>query len=153
MGDKIARLRQHPSIYTGLNPRVEGAINLYDSIRKDRRIAEFESSQALDDLIKLKRLREELGVEVNVKPKTLSLEALEGYRIASEQKGGIKDPSVSSRVAQTNVPARPEGLGYPSQVQYPRDVRLLSDLDNSDLDYLDLIDYDIASKFGFAGNY
>jgi hypothetical protein len=142
--EKLKMLGQHTSVRHGLLPQGEGVVNLAREVRKDRRMAEVEAAKAADTIAQLKAAQELMGVEYMVKPKTFSPEVLQGYRMASQNKGAIKNQEI---------------LDYPTDrlidpVDYEKAMTDMGfvgsrDLWRSEPDR----DYDIATLFGFTGNY
>lgn len=142
--NKLKFLGQNQSVRMGLLPQGEGVVNLAREVRKDRRMAEIEAAKANDRIAELKAAQELLGVEYMVKPKAFSPEVLQGYRMASQNKGAIKNQ---------------ETFDYPSgtvldPVDYENAMTDMGFAGSRDLwrgepDR----DYDIASLFGFSGNY
>lgn len=118
--------------------------SLFNSLKKDRRMAEVEASKAADRIAELKAAQELMGVEYMAKPKVFSPEVLQGYRMASQNKGAIKNQ---------------ETFDYPSgtvldPVDYEKAMTDMGFVGSRDLwrDEPEK-DYDIASLFGFSGNY
>lgn len=142
--NKLKFLGQNQSVRMGLLPQGEGVVNLAREVRKDRRMAEIDAAKANDRIAELKAAQELLGVEYMAKPKTFSPEVLQGYRMASQNKGAIKNQ---------------ETFDYPSgtvldPVDYENAMTDMGFAGSRDLwrgepDR----DYDIASLFGFSGNY
>ena len=129
----------------GINPElVVKPKSLFDSLKKDRRMAEIDAAKATDTIAQLKAAQELMGVEYMVKPKSFSPEVLQGYRMASQNKGAIKNQ---------------ETLDYPSgsvldPVDYENAMTDMGITGSRNLwrDEPDR-DYDIASLFGFGDNY
>ena len=118
--------------------------SLFNSLKKDRRMAEVEASKAADRIAELKAAQELMGIEYMAKPKVFSPEVLQGYRMASQNKGAIKNQ---------------ETFDYPSgtvldPVDYEKAMTDMGFVGSRDLwrDEPEK-DYDIASLFGFSGNY
>lgn len=141
--DKLKLLGQHQSVRMGLLPQGEGVVNLAREVRKDRRMAEIDAAKANDTIAQLKAAQELMGVEYMVKPKLWGSEMLDDYTSAARTKGAMKDSDYSERIPTT------DSLGLwrtalDSQAQDSTFARQYSEPDR---------DYDIASLFGFSGNY
>lgn len=114
--------------------------SLFKSLKNDRRMAEIDAAKASDTIAQLKAAQELMGVEYMVKPKSFSPDVLKGYRIASRDKGGIKNSYIQD---------------YPSgSVLDPIDYEnAMIDMGYTGSRSEPDRDYDIASLFGFTGNY
>lgn len=144
--DKLKFLGQHPSVRMGLLPQGEGVVNLAREVRKDRRMAEIEASKATDRIAELKAAQELLGVEYMAKPKAFSSEVLQGYQLGSQNKGAIKNGAYEERIP-TDSPL----VLWRDAINQRREA-ILEDRFSQQYVEPDR-DYDIASAFGFAGNY
>lgn len=142
-------------------------------LQEERRIAEINAAKATDTIAQLKAAQELLGVEYMVKPKSFSPEVLQGYRQASLNKGGVKNAveiPVNSRfanevdtelresklpLAQAPISTTPRIASSRDAVQMAREANFREEVRRLAMEdfYENTRDYDIASAFGFTGNY
>ncbi len=144
--DKLKMLGQHQSVRMGLLPQGEGVVNLAREVRKDRRMAEIDAAKAQDTIAQLRAAQELLGVEYMVKPKLWGDEVLNDYAQGSRTKGAMKDSSYDER-----LPATDSLSGWRQAIS-----AMGNQFADSRFDARYLArdrDYDIASAFGFSGNY
>lgn len=137
--------------------------------KTQRRGNEIMAAKAQDKIAELKAAQELLDAEYMVKPKRWGEDVLSGYRKASATIGGVrdsnevptndrfseevldklvvsKDPSLVRHKTARRI-AKPNGWDIkPNAVQMWREALQQEALDNRR-------DYDIASAFGFTGNY
>lgn len=133
----------------GVNPElVVKPTSLFNSLKRDRRIAEIDASKAQDRIAELKAAQELLGIEYMAKPKMFSPEVMEGYRVASRDKSGIKDSGYSERIAVAPVQTKPSRLSQ--SIAKWKDLEKRRQMED---EFNNRRDYDIASAFGFTGNY
>lgn len=135
-------------------------------LQKERRMAEVEAAKAQDRIAELRAAQELMGVEYMVKPKLWGEDVLSGYQQGSRTIGGIRDSNetpinnkfteaiddeikVSRIASQPTMPIEMQRKAIsvkPNAVQAWREAIQQEALDNRR-------DYDIASLFGFSGNY
>jgi hypothetical protein len=129
-------------------------------------MAEVEAAKAQDRIAELRAAQELMGVEYMVKPKLWGEDVLSGYQQGSRTIGGIRDSNetpinnkfteaiddeikVSRIASQPTMPIEMQRKAIsvkPNAVQAWREAIQQEALDNRR-------DYDIASLFGFSGNY
>jgi hypothetical protein len=144
--EKLKMLGQHTSVRHGLLPQGEGVVNLAREVRKDRRMAEIEAAKASDTIAQLKAAQELMGVEYMVKPKLWGNEVLNDYAQAARTRGAMKDSGYDERLPATD-----------SLNEWRQAISAMGNQfadSRFDARYLARdIDYDIATLFGFTGNY
>ena len=138
--EKLRMLGSQVPVRYGLLPQGEGVVNLAREVRKDRRMAEIDAAKAMDTISQLKAAQELMGFEYMVKPKMFSPEVLKGYRIASRVKGAIKNSYINDYPSGGIL----DPVGYENAMVDMGYVGSRAEPDR---------DYDIASLFGFTGNY
>lgn len=144
--EKLRMLGSQVPVRHGLLPQGEGVVNLAREVRKDRRMAEIDAARATNTIAQLKAAQELMGVEYMVKPKLWGSEVLNDYAKAARTRGAMKDGSYSEDMPTT------DSLNEWRQA--------ISAMGNKSADsrfdarYLSKDrDYDIATLFGFTGNY
>jgi len=138
--ERLKMLGQHQSVRMGLIPQGDGVVNLARSVRNDRRMAESEGFKAQYNIDQLRASNDLLGLNHMIKPKPFAKEVLQGYRSASQNFGGIKNQYTEDY--PTNRPLDP--VDYENAMV---DMGYTPDRFTQDRDY------DIATAFGFTGNY
>jgi hypothetical protein len=115
-------------------------------LQKERRMAEVEAAKAQDRIAELRAAQELMGVEYMVKPKLWGEDVLSGYASAARTRGAMKDGSYDELMPTTDSLS-----GWRQAISA---IGNESANRRFDAQYLSRDrDYDIASLFGFSGNY
>jgi hypothetical protein len=109
-------------------------------------MAEVEAAKAQDRIAELRAAQELMGVEYMVKPKLWGEDVLSGYASAARTRGAMKDGSYDELMPTTDSLS-----GWRQAISA---IGNESANRRFDAQYLSRDrDYDIASLFGFSGNY